>query len=314
MNNMMMALPLSNKGRAIESQQPQIRQKKWDNTISIQQVPKRKIQMFRDLNAFKGRLTDSSSANLPNQKNYDHNTAAVFSNNHQKFLPAFPFSSSLESIITNLGFQHHSGTDALLEMEVIKLIIHREGFVMELKNLSESILKDKGMNEKDGRRVLELLSQLKRCTVAYIEALCLWRQGNISLGKSNKHSQGQQNSQRGFIWEGSNYTIKLTKDLDFLAKNSTIVSALGVSSSQQLQSNPLMLPNTLDDVNTWMDPYDRAAIDSENNGEKGDSPQFENRLKLRLAERIILQELEYTSASTTEKNLGDANTNESGKT
>ena len=278
------------------------KEKQWDNTISIQHIPKRKVQMFRDLKSFKFRLIDPISASFVGQKS-EVRHAKNLSEDNSKF--NISSSKSLETVITSLGVKHQNGTSPYLEMEVIKLIIHREGFVMELKHLNDAILKDNELSEKRGLKVLELLSQIKKCTVAYIEALCLWRQSTFdheSEAKKRKKIESSQESLRLFYWEGGNYTIKLIKDLDFLAENSLIVSALGISSANQMLSNPLMLPNSLDDINTWMDPFERALVDAVNNGEKAEGAQFETRLKLRLAERILLQELELTTSSIVEKN------------
>eukprot|EP01032_Pedospumella_encystans_P018712 gene18712-21293_t len=128
-------------------------------------------------------------------------------------------------------------------------------------------------------RILENLAQLRETTLNYLEAVCRWRQ-SIPNAVSG--------TPRPFIWEKKNYTIRLVTDLDFLASNYFIIQALNIS-PEQFRSNPLMLTNNLNDPSTWVDPAIRAAQDT---GGINTGPIYESRLRLRYAERILLQEIE----------------------
>lgn len=182
-------------------------------------------------------------------------------------------------IASILGFQHHIGTDSSIELKVVKIILVREGLIMSLKHLNDKIMQ-KDIVDKACTNVLELLSQIRESTLNYLEALCLWRQSGSDDGKH-----------KPFMWEKKNYTLKIVTDLDFLASNNAIVEALSIPPFQLL-SNPLMLTNNLDDPNTWIDPFERASLDVDGATE---GTHFESRLRLRFAERILLQEVEVSN-------------------
>jgi hypothetical protein len=170
-------------------------------------------------------------------------------------------------------------------------VLVREGFLMSLQYLTDKARKNDSV-DKSCASILELLAQIRESTLNYLEALCLWRQ-----------TAQETEIPRMFFWERKNYTIKIVTDLDFLADNAVIVSTLGISEAQ-FRANPLMLTNNLEDMNTWMDPQERAVFDC--NGRQ-EGPQFESRLRLRFAERILLQEVELASAEETsvDANGGD---------
>eukprot|EP00981_Chlorochromonas_danica_P006300 scaffold1355_cov154-Ochromonas_danica.AAC.18 len=184
---------------------------------------------------------------------------------------------TFDKIYATFGFQHHEGTDKNMELKVVKAIMIREGLLMSLSFICDKAMKTNTIN---GNTLLELLSQIRESTLNYLEALILWRQQSTN--------QNDSEQPLAFQWEKRNYTLKITHDLDFLAKNPVVIETLNLS-PEQLYLNPLMLNNNLEDPNTWMDPYDRASLDM--NGSV-DDPAFENRLRLRFAERILLQEIE----------------------
>ena len=57
--------------------------------------------------------------------------------------------------------------------------------------------------------------------------------------------------------------------------------------------NPLMLPNTLEESENWVEPAQRAAMDA--GADSG--PVYQKRLRVRQAERVLLTELEAAFAS-----------------
>ncbi|RYG69661.1 hypothetical protein EON64_02160, partial [archaeon] len=184
-----------------------------------------------------------------------------------------------DKIFATFGFEHLDGTDKASELRVVKIIMIRESLLSTLHYLSDKALKTNSIN---GTQLLQLLSQVRDSTLNYLEALILWRQSYLSP------SNNQPEQQLQFVWEGRNYTLKLLHDLDFLSENSLVCEALSLR-PEQLFLNPLMLANNLDDPDTYMDPAQRAQLDCE-----GDTSGqgFEGRLRLRYAERILLQERE----------------------
>ena len=186
-----------------------------------------------------------------------------------------------ERISSTFNFRHHEGTDPQLELKVIKIILVREGLIMNLKYLSERATASEQISSAC-TAILEVLAQIRESTLNYLEALCLWRQSIPNAASM---------SPRVFFWESRNYTLKIVNDIDFLAENGLIIDALQIA-PEQFRSNPLMLTNNLDDPNTWMDPVERASADAEG---KTEGPVFESRLRLRFGERILLQEIELTA-------------------
>jgi hypothetical protein len=242
-------------------------EKSWNTTVSIRPEQKRLVQMSQDIKHF---IIKSINETEETQKVIDRSNRLRESSG-----------DTFQQISSTLGFSHHDGTDRSLELKVVKVILVREGLLGSLRFLVESAGKTNILN---GPNILELLAQLREKTLNYLEALCLWRQ-------STNESELQP---RIFIWEHQNYTIKLINDMDFLADSNIVINTLKIP-PVQLRSNPLMLSNNLDDLNTWMDPFERASIDV---GGITSGNEFESRLRLRFAERILLQEIENNNSNS----------------
>lgn len=249
----------------LRSEKFQQREKSWNSDVGFGTEKKRLLQMSSDI---KGFILRSMTDPIETQR--------VIENHQRKRKEQ---TDSFSKLSETLGFVHHDGTDRNLELKVVKIIMIREGLIMNLQYLSERALKNKGV---DGSNILELMFQLRETTLNYLEALCLWRQGS-----------NQGDMPRAFLWESGNYTIKLIGDMDFLSDNPYIIHALNIP-PEQLKSNPLMLSNNLEDFNTWMDPHERAAQDTNGNTS---GPEFESRLRLRFAERVLLQEMELYNSN-----------------
>ena len=239
----------------------------WNNNIQLNNQPRRHAQMTKDIKKFilqsiDGEVHKSLRESISKPK-HNENTD-IFG-----------------KISNTFNFDHHEGTDARAEMKVVKIILIREGQVMTLQHISDKSTESDSI-ASSCTRVLELLAEIRESTLNYLEALCLWRQ---------TIPNGNTMSPRVFFWEKRNYTLKIVNDLDFLADNQLIIEALKLS-PEQFRSNPLMLTNNLDDPNTWMDPMERASQDA---GGMTQGPVFESRLRLRFAERILLQEIELSA-------------------
>lgn len=249
----------------LRSEKNQQRERLWNSDVGFSSEKRRLVQMSSDIKGFILRsMTDPAET---------HKSIEKFQRKRQETVDSFA------KISETLGFLHHDGTDPNLELKVVKIIMIREGLVMNLRYISDRAQKYKSI---DGSNILELLFQLRETTLNYLEALCLWRQGS-----------NQGDMPRAFLWESQNYTIKLISDMDFLSENPYIIAALNIP-PEQLKSNPLMLSNNLEDFNTWMDPHERASQDTNGNIS---GPEFESRLRLRFAERVLLQEMELYNSS-----------------
>ncbi len=276
-------------------------EKSWDSNVSILRDQKRFVQMTSDIKKFLLQSNDTEETKKLIEKS--------------KMLQRHPLSvlNTYDKIYATLGFEHHEGTDYQLELKIVKTIMMREELINSLKYqislISKQIQRSSGEpNNKDSavmnaNVILELLSQLREKTLNYLEFLVLWRQSAAEKSPATASAQFQSAESfvpKAFMWENQNYTMKIIHDLDFLSENGVIVDSLHLL-PQQLVANPLMLSNNLEDMNTWMDPYDRAMLDITNENqvesEAMQHPQFEVRLRLRLAERMLLQEIENSSSS-----------------
>ena len=190
--------------------------------------------------------------------------------------------SDFESIAATLGFIHHEGTDLARELDIIKCILIRESIIMKLMvifdKISEREFSDDNPNNLDSE-LLDSLSDIRMATTTFIELLSAWRQSA---------SDYEPHNLKTFLWEGRNYALKVTTDLDFLSDQPTLVAVLHFP-SEKMVKNPLMLPNNLEEGDTWISAIERAVYDS---GGLKEGPFFEERLRIRKAERVLLQELE----------------------
>jgi hypothetical protein len=249
----------------------------WNDKKHIPPQPRRQAQMTKDMKKF---AYQSTGGNM-----HQAERTAVIKSLRAESSDIFGKMSS------TFNFTHHDNTDPKAEMKVMKIILIREGHLMTLQSLSEKIARCVGGVSSYCTRVLEVLAEIRESTLNYLEALCLWRQ---------TIPNGNTMSPRVFHWEKKNYTLKIVTDLDFLADNPVILGALKIS-AEQFRSNPLMLTNNLNDPDTWMDPVERATQDV---GGQRNGPLYENRLKLRYAERILLQEIEINSEGNMERPSG----------
>ena len=179
---------------------------------------------------------------------------------------------TLSQISSILGFNFHKGADRSLEVNVVKAIMSRETKLMQLSHYCV------GKSNNDSK-ILDLLMPLRDATINCVEAIELWRN---SIATNNPIFPTP------FMWDGINYILKMVNDVDFLANNMRFAFSIGLIPAK-LRMNPLMLSNTLDDFLDVVDPFQRAGTDA---GGKYCGLFFEERHRLRRAERVFLVELE----------------------
>lgn len=246
-------------------------EKAWNNNVSLPSEPRRMTQMTQDIKHFIVRSMSDPIETLKLVESFQRERKQS--------------TDALSKIFATFNFDHHDGTDQNLELRLIKVILVREGLLMSLKYCAD---KAKKHNSLEGNNLLELLAQLRESTLNYLEYLCLWRQSAVV--------QSSDQQLRAFYWEGTNYTMKIINDCDFLSDNQVIIESLNLT-QEQLRCNPLMLVNNLEDFNTWMPPAERAAVDTNN---QTNTTEFQSRLRLRYAERILLQEMELNNFNGSE--------------
>ena len=189
--------------------------------------------------------------------------------------------SAFDSIAATLGFQHHHGTDKSAELKVLKKIMKRETLLSVLveacnpKKTNTIVLQN-----KKGTGVLDLMTRLRETTVDLIEIICYWR--TTMIGNDPEYP-------RPFLYEHQNYLLKVVNDMDFLAEITPLVECLGINGDRMLR-NPLMMPESLDIEKLDILPAEWALKDT-NHDNKG--PLYQDRLRLRKVEHILLQEIEF---------------------
>jgi len=287
--------------------------------------------MVNDLKSFLAAKSPSSpTVRSPPPLSYSDDDSGFYTS-PPKSRPAVSFAAKPEpdtfsKLSTMFGFTHQEGTDRVAEVSVVKHVMKREDLLMKLHHMNNTLLnifKDvivgsnstrnsssptRLMNDRMCSEILQLLSQIRETTLSYLEALCLWRQTSYTLSPSPLLPPVP----RPFYWKGNNYTLKIMSDLDFLVDNDILMNGLlsNIIPPEQVRCNPLMLTNNLEDPDTWMDPYERAVKDTMADGAAAtEGPHFEAKLRLRYAERVILQEIEIASNNVE----GDASTIKSEK-
>ncbi len=209
-------------------------------------------------------------------------------------------SSVFETIASTFNFKHHEGMNEEIELKMIKCIVTRESTLMKLKHFVDKVevrnpYGEISLKPSAGTKILDLMIEIRSVTLDYLDNLHRWR-----LSDKNNDPTVNSDNPKVFIWEGYNYTMKIVSDLDFLSEKVALVAALG-QEPQKMRANPLMLPGTLEETaDTWIDPAMRASMDA-NNATSGEL--FEERLRLRNAERLLLLEIEVNSAFVLEDSM-----------
>eukprot|EP01041_Mallomonas_annulata_P009549 gene9549-19848_t len=191
--------------------------------------------------------------------------------------------TAFDSIAQTFGFTHHEGSDRVLELKVLRSILIREGLLARISESCELINSGKDISYfQSGKSstLLDMLSQMRDQTCNLVLLIAEWRTSMPNI---------ESEMPRPFMWRGQNYLLKAISDLDFLAKIRPLVIALGVSTSKMVV-NPLMLPNSLSELDSRSRPTKLAARDTNGITE---GALFEKRLRLRKAERLLLQECEF---------------------
>ncbi|KAK1942143.1 hypothetical protein P3T76_006465 [Phytophthora citrophthora] len=131
--------------------------------------------------------------------------------------------------VSSVTFDTSQELDSGEELEILKCILVREGYLQRLARASSAgHIAGAHLSE-----TVDVLDLLRLATLETVEAVVTWR---THKQKSNKSELEQ------FKWNGINYLLKLASDLEFLEKHSGLVAWLGFT----LQRNPFVLPLNLD--------------------------------------------------------------------
>lgn len=140
-----------------------------------------------------------------------------------------PGATSFSSVASAFDFHHHLGSDPASELLVLKHILTRECLLSRLETVCGQFRKRFQLHPtqetsdstttrlgEGGDGIVSLLSSMRNATVAVIEAISVWR----------KDMTGHPPS--AFVWDGDNYLLKITNDLNFLAGVQPLVDTLKV--------------------------------------------------------------------------------------
>ena len=286
-------------------------EKGWNNKISITKESRRSITMSEDIRDFINATQTPNSGSMGSPgagafgKSFKDSPPHKGKNTTGKLGMSMSMSmepkakNAFETIASTFGFVHHAGTDQNLELKIIKQIVARESQLMKLTHLCEqkSVTNEHGekvLKPLAGTKILQLLIALRDTTLDYLDFLQVWRASAISEGLEEKDAE---ENPKVFVWEGYNYTMKIVSDMDFLSDSASLIEALGIT-ADKLRANPLMLPTTLEETaDSWMDPALRASYDCNN---QTSGAAYEERLRLRNAERCLLLEIECNAEISTE--------------
>ena len=125
-------------------------------------------------------------------------------------------------------FQAAHSTQPEHELEVLKAILLREGYLERLRRMGAAA----GSAGLRGECV-DLLDLLRVASVETVDAISRWR------GESAYSARPAP-----FVWNGVNYLLKMPSDLDFLDEVVPLTAWLGFS----MLRNPFVMPNSLDQL------------------------------------------------------------------
>jgi hypothetical protein len=90
-----------------------------------------------------------------------------------------------------------------LELDILKAILNREAYLGRLRSVSRTI------SRKFKPEVADMIDLVRAATLDVVEALVIWRE-----------AKGDHNA--AYNWKGTNYLLKLSSDLDYLADYNAI--------------------------------------------------------------------------------------------
>jgi len=109
--------------------------------------------------------------------------------------------------------------EGLAELEVLKSIINREGYLARLYNITRTV------GKKFDGAVADMLDFVRAASLDAIEKIVIWR-------------EAKKDHDAAFMWNGVNYLIKMPSDLDYLSGYLAVKRWMGFG----LERNPFCIP------------------------------------------------------------------------
>lgn len=116
-----------------------------------------------------------------------------------------------------------NASESIAELEVLKAIINREGYLNRLLKSAKTV------SRKFKPEIADILDLLRAATLDVIEDVVKWR-------------ESKDDHDAVFMWNGVNYLLKISSDIDFLAEYRAIKNWMGFP----LVRNPFCVPFPLE--------------------------------------------------------------------
>ena len=136
----------------------------------------------------------------------------------------FPNTHSFASDEPSFAESNSSTEESACELEVIKAIMNREGYLSRLQSVARSVKK------KIKPELPDLIDFVRAASLDVVQAIVKWR-------------ESKKDSAVVFMWNGSNYLLRMTSDLDYLAEYRAIRKWMGFN----LLHNPFCVPCPMQD-------------------------------------------------------------------
>lgn len=109
------------------------------------------------------------------------------------------------SVAAAFDFEHHVGSNPALELQVLKVVVLREGLLSQVEALVDAAMRPPAFPGDDPdyeavtAEIIHLLAQTRDRSVEVIEAIGAWRNGFAGP------------SPPPFVWQNTNYLLKMCK-------------------------------------------------------------------------------------------------------
>lgn len=143
------------------------------------------------------------------------------------------FSVSTKNPVTFSSEVSGTAEEGGAELEVIKCIINREGYLKRVKG------DFKGMGRNLKPELADSLDYLRVSSVDVVQAIVRWRE-------VKKRTEGDEDAV--FFWNGENYLLKMITDLNFMDGNRTLRKWSGFDFAR----NPFCIPAPMEGGNDFM--------------------------------------------------------------
>jgi hypothetical protein len=185
-------------------------------------------------------LHDAEGRNAADNINID----SEFYGNYEDMVPVsrqFPKTVSFDAFKPSFAESSSSATESATELDVLKAIITREGYLTRLIGVAETV------KRKFKPELPDMIDFVRAASLDVVLAIAKWREAKVcryDIPAPNCYPIFLQHQQDAvFMWNGCNYLLKMATDLDFLAEYRAIRKWMGFN----LTRNPFCVPCPLEE-------------------------------------------------------------------